>query len=245
MKRLLCALMLLPVLAAAKVPDEEEITLRTFDSSSPYYLPVLLMRFNDPAQTLTDEEYHYLYYGYAYHDNYKPLESNPDMDRLLLLVSGVDPDAPDRETMEGLLALARRAAERDPFSPKLLNLMAFAHGALGHEAEEKAAYDRMNGIVRTILDSGDGLTQGSPRHILMFEHANDVLAAEGFDNERGRVVSRSVEFVPLVSPQVIDGKKRKGFYFDFSRVYRNKPEGYTYKRDRTWQFNNLKPRVYK
>ena len=30
-----------------------------------------------------------------------------------------------------------------------------------------------------------------------------------------------------------------------SRVYWNKPEGYTYQRDRTWQFNNLKPRTYK
>ena len=45
--------------------------------------------------------------------------------------------------------------------------------------------------------------------------------------------------------QAVEGKKRKGFYFDFSRIYRNKPEGYTYKRDRTWQFNNLKPKVYK
>ena len=45
--------------------------------------------------------------------------------------------------------------------------------------------------------------------------------------------------------QAVEGKKRKGFYFDFSRVYWNKPEGYTYQRDRTWQFNNLKPRTYK
>ncbi len=245
MKRLLLALLLLPALAAAKVPDEEDIVQRTFDSSSPYYLPVLLMRFNDPSETLTDEEYHYLYYGYAYHDNYKPLESNPDMDRLLLMVSGLDPDAPDRETLEGLLVLARRAAERDPFSPKLLNLVAFANGALGNTQAEKAAYDRMNGIVRTILDSGDGLSQSTPRHILMFDHATDVLAAEGLDSQRGRVVSRSVEYVPLTSPQTVDGKKRKGFYFDFNRIYRNKPEGYTYKRDRTWQFNNLKPREYK
>ena len=48
-----------------------------------------------------------------------------------------------------------------------------------------------------------------------------------------------------IVPYVVEGKKRKGFYFDFSRVYWNKPEGYTYQRDRTWQFNNLKPRTYK
>lgn len=54
-----------------------------------------------------------------------------------------------------------------------------------------------------------------------------------------------MEFVPLTTPYTVEGKKRRGFYFDFGRVYWNKPEGYTYKRDRTWQFNNLKPRTYK
>ena len=39
--------------------------------------------------------------------------------------------------------------------------------------------------------------------------------------------------------------KDNGLYFNFERIYRNKPEGYTYKRERTWQFNNLKPREYK
>jgi hypothetical protein len=37
----------------------------------------------------------------------------------------------------------------------------------------------------------------------------------------------------------------KGFYFDYSRIYRNKPDNVTIKRDRTWQINNLKPREYK
>ena len=92
---------------------------------------------------------------------------------------------------------------------------------------------------------GDGFTQKTPRHVLMFDHALDVLAAEGLSFGKARIVSRTVEFVPLVVPYVVEGKKRKGFYFDFSRVYWNKPEGYTYQRDRTWQFNNLKPRTYK
>ena len=92
---------------------------------------------------------------------------------------------------------------------------------------------------------GDGFTEKTPRHVLMFDHALDVLAAEELSYGKARIISRTVEFVPLLVPYVVDGKKRKGFYFDFGRVYWNKPEGYTYKRDRTWQFNNLKPRTYK
>ncbi len=244
-KRLLALFFVLPMLATAKAPDEEDILRRTLDTSSPYYYTSLLLRYNTGDATLTDEDYHYLYYGYAYQEAYKPLEVNPYMDRVLMLAAAVDPDAPDRETLEELLLAGRDALSKDPFSPKLLNLMAFAYGASGDKEQEKAYSDRMNGVIRAILASGSGLSQTSPRHILMFDHALDVLAAEGLAYGKSRVVSRTVEFVPLSAPYVVDGKKRKGFYFDFSRIYWNKPEGYTYKRDRTWQFNNLKPREYK
>lgn len=244
-KRLLVLFFLLPMLAAAKAPDEEDILNRTMNAGSPYYYTSLLLRYNTGDATLTDEDYHYLYYGYAYQEAYKPLEVNPYMDQVLMLAAAIDIEAPNRETLEELLLVGKDALKKDPFSPKLLNLMAFAYGALGDEEQEKAYSDRMNGVMRAILASGDGLTQSSPRHILMFDHALDVLAAEGFASGKSRIVSRTVEFVPLAAPYVVEGKKRKGFYFDFSRVYWNKPEGYTYKRDRTWQFNNLKPREYK
>ena len=134
-----------------------------------------------------------------------------------------------------MVSVGNDALKRDPFSPKILNLMSFAYGARGDKEQEKAWSDRMNGVIRTILGSGDGFTQKTPRHVLMFDHALDVLAAEGLSFGKARIVSRTV----------VEGKKRKGFYFDISRVYWNKPEGYTYQRDRTWQFNNLKPRTYK
>lgn len=245
MKKLLFALLLLASAASAKTPDEEDILDKTLDSGSPYYHTALMMRYNAGDATLTDEDYHYLYYGYAYQDEYKPLETNPYLDKVLLLAAAIDPERPNVETLEALISAGQDALAKDPFSPKLLNLMAFAYGALGDTAQERAYSDRTNGIIRTILASGDGLTQSSPRHILMFDHALDVLAAEGLPADKSRIVSRTVEFVPLVTPYVVEGKKRKGFYFDFGRVYWNKPEGYTYKRDRTWQFNNLKPRTYK
>ena len=246
MKRwLIFCWLLLPALAGAKVPDEDDILHQTMNTASPYYYTSLMMRYNAGDETLDDEDYHYLYYGYADQENYKPLESNPYLDRVLMLVAAVDPDMPNRETLEDLLMAGKDALERDPFSPKLLNLMAFAYGALGDKVQEQAYFNRMNGVMRAILSSGDALTQSTPRHILMFDHAHDLLSAEGFHYGKSRVVSRTVEFIPLNEPYVVAGKKRKGFYFDFSRVYWNKPEGYTYKRDRTWQFNNLKPRTYK
>lgn len=245
MKKLLWILLLVPAMAAAQVPDEADIIDKTNTATSPYYYPNLLLRYNTVDTTLTAADYHYLYYGYAYRDEYKPLEPNPDLDRTLLIVSGLDLEKPRVEDLEALISACFAALDRDPFSPKLLNLMAYAYGALGEKEREAAYYDRMQKVLATIKASGDGLSEKAPRHILMFDHALDALKAEDLTPEKSRVVSRTVEYVPLLVPQSVDGRKVKGYYFDFSRIYRNKPEGYTYKRDRTWQFNNLKPREYK
>ena len=247
MKRL--SLLIIALFAAltlwAKTPVESDIIERITDQRSPYYYTKLMMRFTNGALDLTDEDYHYLYYGYAYQENYKPLNSNPDMVEMLAQMKGLDPDNVTREELEELLIYANRARLSDPFSPKVLNVLTFAHQMLGNDAEAQRWAAHLNGIVRTILSSGDGLTQKSPRHVSMFDHALDVMGAEGYPYGDARIVSRTVEFVPFLSPYMIAGKKRKGLYFNFERVYRNKPEGYSYQRERTWQFNNLKPREYK
>ncbi len=246
MKRLLLLLLaLMPFVADAKTPVEQDILDRITDQRSPYYYLKLMMRYTSGALDLTDDDYHYLYYGFAYQEAYKPLESNVEKEEMLALMKGMDPDKVERERLEQLLSRANTARMRDPFSPQILNVLTFVHQMLGNEGEAQRWAKHLNGVVRTILSSGDGLTQKSPRHILMFDHALDVMAAEGLAAGDARVVSRTVEFVPLISTQVIEGKKRKGLYFNFERIYRNKPEGYTYKRERTWQFNNLKPREYK
>ncbi|MDE5708430.1 MAG: DUF4919 domain-containing protein [Alistipes sp.] len=245
MKRLLNLLWLLPTLAAAQAPVEEDIVAKTLDTSSPYYHTGLMMRYNAGDPTMTDTDYHYLYYGYAYQDEYKPLETNLALDKLLLLASAINPEEPQRETLEAVISAGTDALRRDPFSPKVLNLMAYAYDMLGDKEQAAAYARRMNGVLRTILASGDGLTQKTPRHVLMFDHALDAMDVEGFSYGKARVISRTVEYIPLLTPYTVEGKKRRGLYFDFGRVYWNKPEGYTYKRDRTWQFNNLKPREYK
>ncbi len=242
---LLGALLIGSLSGWAKVPDEEDILARITDPSSEYYYPNLMMRYRNGDLRLTDEDYHYLYYGYAYQEGYRPLESNEALDKLLLLASSLDIDRPEVQTLYDILRVSEEALERDPFNPQVLNLVAYAHGALGHREKEQAAYEQMRHILMTIEDSGDGLTKDTPCHILMFGHALSLLSSYELTHERARIISRDVEYIPLTAPRTIMGKKVKGYYFNYSRIYRNKPEGYVFKRDRTWQFNNLKPREYK
>ena len=43
---------------------------------------------------LTAEDYHYLYYGYAYQPQYRPLETNPALDRFYETLARLNVDAP-------------------------------------------------------------------------------------------------------------------------------------------------------
>ena len=245
MRKLLVLLLFLPLMATAKIPVEEDIIRQTLDSESPYYYPNLMLRYQSGDDSMTEEDYHYLYYGYAYQDAYKPLNANSDMDKAILIAQTVDFENPTHESLEKLIAAVNDALVQDPFSPKLLNLLAFAYGALGDSKNEQINYNRMNSILATIEDSGNGLKEGSAWHILMFGHALDLLAAHDRHYGKARVVSRSVEYVPLLEPVRTEEGRIKGYYFDYSRCYRYWPDDHASKRPRTRKFNNLRPREYK
>ncbi len=249
MKRLLLLLLLTPLTLLAKVPVEDDIIDKINDAASPYYYPNLFIRFNN-GEEFTAEEFHYLYYGFAYSELYRPLEVNNKIDRVLLLASSLDTEAPSMSTLDEIAISANEALAQNPFSPTLWNLLAFTYGALGDTAREKLAFDRFNLILSTIDSSGDGVKERSPKHIIMFDHAIDLLTSQGIAQDKAKVISRTVEYIPFVEThrdggEMSDGKKVKGLYFDFGRIYWNKPDNTSYKRDQTWQFNNLKPKEYK
>ncbi len=244
-KKILAVALLLPLFLWAKTPNEDDIVEAITLAGGEYYYPDMMMRFEMGDSTLTLDHYHYLYYGYAYQEEYKPLKSNPQMDNLIILASQIDPDSVQVAVLDEVISVADDLLRHDPYNPKVWNILAYAYGCLGDKEREFYAYDRLEKILSTIDASGEGLKEGDAKHIIMLDHALDFMSSQNLSYSKAMIVSRDVEFVPLIAPRKVDGKKFRGYYFDFGRVYWNKPDSVTYKRDRTWQFNNLKPREYK
>ncbi len=238
------AAVVLPLSVWAKVPDEEDILRKIIDRSSPYYYTSLLMRYN-AAETLTEEDYHYLYYGYAYNESYKPFAANPALDELYATMTTIDMQRPRKDDLEHIITKCRQAMLIDPFNPMVLNILVFAYGHRGDKAKEEAYFRHLNGILETIKSSGDGRTEKYPMHIIMFSHALELMASMELECRDAQIVSRTCEYIPLVKPRRVPDGRIKGFYFDYSRIYRNKPEDVTFKKKRTWQFNNLGVKEYK
>ena len=242
MKRIFTTLSALFVVlsAVAQTPNNDLIFANINDANSPLYYPNLILRYKE-GKSLSEQEYHHLYYGYAFQPSYKPLEVNSAMTRVQEIMARLSIDTPSVHDIDELIAAGIAAMEHDPFSPTLLNILVYAYGASGDKVREGAYANHLNGILRCIEQSGDGLKEKTPMHIIMFSHGTDLIASKSIGYRKGQIMSRTVEFVPFDRPR----DRVKGYYFDYSRIYWNKPENYTFKRERTWQFNNLKPQEYK
>ena len=221
-----------PVVAFAP-PDNEAILAQTIDSSSPYYYPALYLRYMTGDTTLTTQDYHYLYYGYAFQEHYRPLETIPVQDRILVIFEQ-NPE-PDSLACTKIIEYAHQVMRADPFSPANLNFLIYAYGKTGNYDKERLYRIRLDSITHVIRSSGEGTREKSPWHVLFFSHASDMVTMMGLQPLKRIVISRSVEFIPLYQKQ----GKAKGFYFDFSRVYRNRPEARPQQRP-GWEVNGIK-----
>ena len=218
-----------------RVPDNEDVLARTIDVESPYYLDRLLAKYFSAEESLSEEEYYYLYYGYAYSELYRPLEPIAAEDRVLAVVEEIMTE-PTEERMRRLVDSAMEVMERDPFSPKNLNFLAFAYGSLGDSLNQRHCFERLEGVLKTIGNSGTGRKEKSPMHVLMFSHASDYLYARGLEIKSREVVSRTTEFIYL---PVKEADGNLGYYFDFSRVYMVRSDYEPPREERGWTINNL------
>lgn len=229
----------IPQVASAqplRVPDNEDILQRSINADSPYYIDRLLAKYLVGEEPMTAEEMHYLYYGYAYSADYKPLEPIPAEDRVLAVVEEIMTE-PTEERMRRLVDAAMEVMERDPFSPKNLNFLAFAYGSLGDSVNERRCFERLEAVIATIEASGTGEKESSPMHVLMFSHAADVLYARGLDIKSREVVSRTTEFIYL---PMKDERGNLGYYFDFSRIYWVKSDHQAETSEpRRWRLNDM------
>ena len=106
-----------------RVPDEDDIIHQTVSVSSPYYYTNLMLKYRNGTSPLTPTEYYYLYYGYIYDESYRPFTTNDALDRMLLIMTGINPDMPTVMQLESLIENGTAAMEIDPFLLKMLSFL--------------------------------------------------------------------------------------------------------------------------
>lgn len=233
MKRILFVVMLFfSTSTFAQNIDDEAIFRDILNTESENYYPAIFSRYMAGDTTLTLDNYRHLYYGYAWHDKYKPLEIPAEKAKLLTTLSLGD----KMEVGDYLSVIenANKIMESEPFSPSNINFLTFAYGSIGDTVNEKINAYRLKMITEAIKSSGTGLKESSPWHTLSFSDSADIMALMQQTYGKRMVVSRSVEYFPLFER---NAQGVKGYYFNYERVYRNRPE--TQPQKSNWQFNGI------
>lgn len=219
--------------AELRVPDEEDIVVKTISIDSPYYYPPMMARYLTGDLDLTPEHYYYLYYGYAYEEEYNAHTPLPGHDAMLAVFA--------REgglTREDALVIIEAGMANmmvDPFDPGNINMMTYAYEVAGDTINAQISADRFRKIVGAITSSGTGAREISPWHILRFSHANDIVAAKGLKIANRQVRSRTVEYIQVEK----NDEGVRGFFFNYDRVYWKPYPGERIKKKSKWEFNGM------
>lgn len=195
-------------------PDMEAVRDSISNPSSPLYYDRLFDRYSKSDSTLTLNDYHYLYYGYADQIEYMPLLDNSARGELEEIMSGQM--TATEEDYRRAISLCTKLLEIEPFNPRDLNALAYLYAMTGNEEGAAEQMHKLQMIVTTIKNTGTGLTESSPWWITYFPHAEDILALEGLEHNKAVVLSKSIEFIPIVKTP---SRKDKGYYFNFSLIY--------------------------
>ncbi len=216
-----------------RIPDEEDIVIRTISTDSPYYYPPMMARYMAGDLELTAEHYHYLYYGYAYEEGYDahaPLPGAEAMSAVFARDGGLTP-----EDALVIIEAGRANMKVDPFNPGNLNMMTYAYEIAGDTVNAIISADRFRKVVGAITASGTGRRETSPWHILRFSHANDVVAAKGLKIANRQVRSRTVEYIQVEK----NDNGVRGLFFNYDRVYWKPYAGERIKKKSKWEFNGM------
>lgn len=238
MKRIILLLILIvPVtLMAQRPPVEDSIVRAITDAGSPYYYPNLFSRYTSGDLTLTGDDYYFLYYGYAYQQNYNPLAPTPTQSDKILSIFESNPEPDFGQSLE-IIALGKEVFKLEPFNLSNLNFLTYAYGTINDTINERINSERFRHLIAAIKSSGSGLRESSPWYVLTFATSTDIIASMGLAIGKRRVVSRTVEYIGLLK----DNGKVKGYFFDFGKAYWRKPDVIPdQRRSPGWEINGIK-----
>lgn len=138
-------------------PDFEKIKSETTNPSSPYYYPELLGKYLSSDTTMTDDQYHYFYYGWVFQEDYNPYRPNPyEAETKAATPLYHRAGARSRSENGQVQKLAERTLASNPFDLSQMALLIRTYQDLRKENLEKIWQHKFNKILYTIARSGSG-----------------------------------------------------------------------------------------
>ena len=195
-----------------KAPNYKSIRKNIENSSSDFYYPKLMGRYQNGDSTLTREERRHLYFGYVFHPNYVPLDTSSYNKSLMETLS--QKESFTTVDYNRLIDDADALLREDPFNLRALNTKLIVYAQQDNVPEYKKAIQQRKVVLDAIVSSGDGLTKKTAYHVIKVAHEYDFLSCIGYENIGGSKITGHYHYVQL-------GENKygiEGLYFDITPV---------------------------
>jgi hypothetical protein len=197
---------------ADRRPDYKRIRQLTSDPASPMFYSRLFMRYINDDTTLTQQEFHLLYYGYFFRDEYDSYGSVGYKDSIKSLGRKEGMTMAEGKRM---ISFAKRDLKFTPFDLNDLNWLGNLYYAMG-DIENNAVYKyKAKMVAATILSSGDGRTDSTGYHVLSVGDEYNIVSHLGLIYKAYRTnTEKKYDYI------TVSGNSRgiSGVYFDVSQL---------------------------
>ncbi len=197
-------------------PDFERIKAETLNPASQYYYPNLLKSFLSNDTTMTDDGYHYLYYGAMFQEDYNPYRPNPFQAELkatepLYFKHGTHTRGEKRQIQD----LAKKMLADNPLHLTQLMYLVYSYEQEGKFNHAKIWKHKLDHLLLTISRSGTG---ADPEHALVVvypAHEFDFFNLSGVTVESQTFREPYYEKVTVRAPGQSESRE---YWFDLHHV---------------------------
>ena len=202
--------------ATRHAPDYEHIKRQTNDKGSAHYYPKLFDRYEEGDTTLTDKEYQMLYYGYFFNRKYKAYNT-PDGYRDSLR-NIMKKHVWSEDDKQGCIKYSRELLRGSPFDLQYLSYLYGGYKELGDNLDAIRSYKKGRMIIRTILSTGDGLTNKTAYHVVAVPDEYTILDVLGYEFGGSQsLTSDQCDYLTIKENK----DKIEGVYFDVKQIFKS------------------------
>lgn len=197
-------------------PEFVKIKAETTNPNSQFYYPELLKMFLSNDTTMTDDQYHYFYYGTMFQEDYNPYRPNPLADQL----KATEPlyyrhGSLSRNEKTQIKTMAEKSLANNPLNLMQLSYLVYAYEQLGKQNLAKIWRNKLNNILLTITRSGTGTDKEHAFVIVDPTHEFEYFNLSGATVEGQQFEEPYYERVTVRPPGASDTKQ---YWFDLHHI---------------------------
>ncbi|PKP19139.1 MAG: hypothetical protein CVU05_11980 [Bacteroidetes bacterium HGW-Bacteroidetes-21] len=197
----------------SKKVDFKQINEVIKDKTSPYFYDLIMKKFLSEKETLTPEEYWYLYYGYSFQAKYMPYQSPERMEEFNKITAKKELDEKDYKK---IITYTEKELKNLPLELDMIWYQHVAWKELGDSVKADNAINHFMGLVDAILSSGDGMTCETGFIVLYISHEYVLLNVLGFDFDGKQILTEDLcDKLKLGSNE----QQITSLYFNVNRIF--------------------------